>query len=143
MTTAITCPKCGRYVVSDLAEHIAAWHKALNVGDGVTLHYPQDSYGMVVVTATATTVKVAGMPTNPDWTGGVPARYDGPFPVWSHTYTDEQRAEYLARVLADPEPRLRTFTLRKDGRWYEKGTPMRERMYLSTDGARYHRNHSY
>jgi hypothetical protein len=113
----------------------------MNVGTGITRHLPQDSYGYVVVSVSASgkSAKVVQMPT-PMELGHEVSRYDGPFPVWSHTYTqDELDAQVLA---ARPMGAVRNISLRKDGSWrfageYGTGTA------LNVERATYYRNHSY
>lgn len=118
------------------AEHSAHFHRDLQVGDGVTLVYPQDRYGYVVISRTAKRAKVVELDAPSAKNGYEPERYDGPFPVWSHTYTDD---ELMAAVATADEDHTKTISLRGDGRWYFPGanTP------VWTDQAHYYRNYSY
>lgn len=105
------------------------------VGDGMTLAYPQDyyPYAIVRVSPSGKTVWVKPLEVVDRSTGHEPARYDGPFPVWEHTYTDEERQSML-RVDA-PEQKV---TRSRDGlSWSMHGTPMLR------GGAGYRRNYSY
>jgi len=105
------------------------------VGDGMTLCYPQDSYPYVItrVSPSGKTVWVKPLQIVDKTTGHEPARFDGPFPVWSHTYTDEERASMI--VENAPE---RQVSRSRDGLyWTSKGTP------FARGGAVYHRNYSY
>lgn len=78
---------------------------------GATLTYVTDSHGYVVVAASPTGKQVTLVPlASPDLsTGHKPAEYNGGYPVWSHTYTDEELA-WMAR----PQFGSRT------ARWSEK-----------------------
>lgn len=107
--------------------------KSPAVGDGMTMHFPQDSYPFVIVAISASgkTAKVKPLKTVDLTTGHKPARFDGPFPVWSHSYTDEERASMI--VEEAPE---RTVRLTKNG-WTSHGTP------FSVGSAHFHRNYSY
>lgn len=64
----------------------------VKVGMGATICYPQDAYPAVVtkVSKTGKVITVERLETVSAKTGHKPARFDGPFPVWSHTYTDEE-----------------------------------------------------
>jgi hypothetical protein len=105
------------------------------VGQGVTLHYPQDSYPFVIteVSASGKTIKIQPVePVSRD-TGHEPARFDGPWPVWSHTYTAEE-LQTLKRETPTPD------TLRynsRSRRWAGRNGDW------SVGVARYHRNYSY
>lgn len=104
------------------------------VGDGMTLCYPQDSYPFVVVRVSESgkTVWVKPLETVDKTTGHEPARFDGPFPVWSHLYTDEER-----RTMVRENAPERAVRLSKHGHWTSKGSD------FAAGGARYHRNYSY
>lgn len=105
-----------------------------DAGVGAYRSYPQDDYPMVVVKASKSgkAITMLSLRTVDLTTGHQPSRYDGPFPVWSHTYTDQERID-----------------LRQEGtevvaRWSEKrqrytisGTP------VGVGNAVYHRNFSY
>lgn len=101
---------------------------------GATLLFPQDRIPYVVIAATKsgkslTAVRLATVDLT---TGHKPARYDGPFPVWSHFYTDEERRTMR---LEGNEVTLRWSE--KKQRYTNGGTP------FSVGTAQYHRNHSY
>lgn len=102
------------------------------VGMGVTLRYPQDTYPYVItrVSPSGKTIWVKPLEGVSKATGHSPARYDGPYPVWSHTYTAE---ELVSMVRADaPERRVNKV---KHG-WASHGTP------YSIGKATFHRNYS-
>ncbi len=103
------------------------------VGQGATMHYPQDSYGFVIVEVSPSgkTAKVAPLKTVDMTTGHEPAYFNGPFPVWSHSYTEEE----LVSMRIEDAP-LSTIRLTKRG-WSKNGTP------FSVGGARFHRDYSY
>lgn len=106
----------------------------INVGDGMTHCLPQDSYPYVVtrVSESGKTAWVKPLKIVDLTTGHEPARFDGPFPVWDHIYTDDERESL---VIADaPERAVR---LNKHGGWGSKG------LAFDAGGARYHRNYSY
>jgi hypothetical protein len=105
----------------------------LTVGDGVTLNYPQDAYGYVVtrVSASGKTAWVKPLRTVDLSTGHQPARYDGPFPVWTHRYTPEE-CESMVRADA-PETKI---VKSVHGGWVNRGS------HFSAGGAVYHRNFS-
>lgn len=105
------------------------------VGDGMTLYYPQDRYGYVItrVSPSGKTVWVKPLREVSRATGHEPARHDGPWPVWTHTYTDEERQ--TMQVEGAPEQRVNRS---RDGlSWSMNGLPM------ARGGAMYHRNYSY
>lgn len=103
------------------------------VGQGVTLSYPQDSYPYVIVEVSASgkTIKIVPVETVSKSTGHEPARFDGPFPVWSHTYT----AQELQALKRDAVPRPIRWTPQNG--WGGKGNR------YTVGVARYHRNYSY
>lgn len=114
------------------ANHTEAAAK-LAVGDGMTLCYPQDRYPFVVVrvsdsgkTAWVKPLEIVDLST-----GHEPDRFDGNFPVWSHSYTEEERQ---SMVQEDAPERMVRLTKRG---WASKGTP------FTAGAARYHRNYSY
>lgn len=104
------------------------------VGDGMTLHYPQDSYPYVIVRVSDSGKTVWAKPLQivDKTTGHEPARFDGPWPVWSHTYTDEERA-----TMVEENAPERAIRLSKHGYWTSRGSD------FSMGAARYHRNYSY
>lgn len=103
------------------------------VGMGMTLHYPQDSYPFVItrVSPSGKTVWVKPLEPVSKSTGHEPDHMEGPFPVWSHTYTAE---EMVSMVRADAPERMVRKT--KHG-WSSHGTP------YGLGQARYHRNYSF
>jgi hypothetical protein len=108
---------------------------APQVGDGMTMAYPQDYYPYVIVRVSPSgkTVWVKPLEEVSTKTGHSPARYDGPFPVWEHTYTDEERKSMIRNDA--PEQKV---TRSRDGlSWSLHGTPMLR------GGAGYRRNYSY
>lgn len=102
------------------------------IGEGATLHYPSDSYPYVVVSTSATgkTVDVLPVRTVDRTTGHEPAYFNGPWPVWSHTYTPEELQE-LKREGAQKI----TVRYTKNG-WTAGGSR------FTMGKARYHRNYA-
>lgn len=100
------------------------------VGMGATLLYPQDRYPYVITAVTAKTITVQRVETVSTKTGHSPSHYNGPYPVWSHTYT----AEELDNLAIDGERRA---YLHRDGRYYLGRTP------LLVGEAIYHRDFSW
>lgn len=111
---------------------IDTWREPV-VGMGATLLYPQDRYGYVItrVSPSGKTVWVQPLAPVSAETGHEPARYDGPWPVWSHTYTDAERDTMRQEHGAERQVRLT-----KRG-WQSNGTP------FAIGAARYHRNYSW
>lgn len=104
------------------------------VGDGMSYVYPQDRYPLVItrVSASGKTVWVKPLRTVDRSTGHEPDRFDGPYPIWDHDYTAEERERF--REDAAPERQVRRSP---DGlSWSSYGTPVAR-------GARYFRNYSY
>lgn len=112
-------------------------HEALKETDGnvgATLLFPQDTYGYVVVKASKSgkVLTAIRLETPSLTTGHKPARFDGPWPVWEHFYTDE---ELRTMRLEGNEIRLT---------WSEKGNRYRHAGTSFVVGAaRYYRNYSY
>lgn len=104
------------------------------VGMGATIVYPQDNYPAVVVRVSKSgkTAWLKRLRTVDGTTGHEPARYDGPFPIYDHVYTDQERQD----LLLDHSQEQRV-SLRKNGRWAAGETPVR------MGEARYYRNFSY
>ena len=104
------------------------------VGQGVTVHYPQDSYPYVIVEVSASgkTIKIQGVKPVSRATGHEPARFDGPFPVWSHTYTPEELQELKYEN-----------TIPWTIRWTPQNGWGGKRKLYTVGEARYHRNYSY
>jgi hypothetical protein len=104
------------------------------VGDGMTMAYPQDMYPYVItrVSPSGKTVWVKPLELVSKDTGHEPARFDGPFPVWHHIYTAEER-QTMVRDL----PEIRVNRSRDGLRWTAGATP-----FLRGDAC-YHRNYSY
>ena len=102
---------------------------------GATIVYPQDQCPVLLTRVgragnTIWFIKVKSVDSN---TGHQPARYEGPFPVWDHTYSEDE----LVR-LGQPsqEPRIARWSeARQCYLWY--GTP------VHVGDARYYRNYSY
>lgn len=111
----------------------------LKVGQGVTLCYPQDRYGYVVVKATAKRATVVALATPDASKGDEPARFDGPFPVWDKTYSEEELSAALAayQAVGSRYP-ARTIAMHKDGRWWMGGDSP-----VAIWGANYYRNYSF
>ena len=111
--------------------------KPLAVGDGMTLLAYNDSYPFVIVelSASGKTAKVRALKIVSASTGHKPARIEGGFPIWSHSYTAEERASMIVEENDDEgnEVEARTVRLTKNG-WTSQGTR------FSATGARYHRN---
>jgi hypothetical protein len=123
-------------------DHLEAWHRDLEPGDGVTIAYPQDRYGYAVAERKGRTVTLVPLPTAPEDLGGKPAGSTGPWPVWTHRYTPAQ----IARALESAGPdrgRLypRRYSLRKDGLWKPVGAAYAGSA-LRTDAAIHHRDYS-
>lgn len=110
------------------------FHKP-EVGEGATVSYPQDSYPYVVtsVSPSGKTIGVKPVTTVDKSTGHEPARYDGPFPVWSHTYTPEE----LQALVREDAPEQTVRWSAKGGYWTCAGT------VFQVGTAHYHRNYSY
>lgn len=104
------------------------------VGDGMTMAYPQDYYPYVItrVSPSGKTVWVKPLEIVSLETGHQPARFDGPFPVWEHTYTDEER-----RTMVRDLPEIRVNRSRDGLTWSAGGVTMLR------GGAGYRRNFSY
>lgn len=112
-------------------------HEALKEsGDnlGATLLFPQDTYGYVVVKASKSgkVLTAVRLETVSLTTGHEVARFEGPWPVWDHTYTDEER-----RTMRLEGNEVRLNWSPKKQRFYHAGTP------FHVGHARYYRNHSY
>lgn len=117
-----------------LAQIIEARDYAPQVGDGMSIDYPQDSYPLVItrVSPSGKTVWCKPVRTVDRSTGHEPARHDGPWPVWHHIYTAEELQTYM-----EAEASERQVTRSRDGlTWSMSGTPI-------SRGALYHRNYSY
>lgn len=109
------------------------------VGTGVTLCYPQDRYGYVVVgvSASGKTAQVVRLFTPDKTTGHEPSRYDGPFPVWDHRYTEAELAAAVRAHQAQPGPTT-AIRLNRRGEWQMAGGAP-----VVATHARYLRNYSY
>jgi hypothetical protein len=104
------------------------------VGDGMSIVYPQDRYPLVIVRVSPSgkTVWVKPLRTVDRSTGHEPDRFDGPWPIWDHDYTDEER-----ETLREDGAKERQVRRSPDGlSWSSYGTPIAR-------GARYFRNYSY
>jgi len=118
----------------------ATTEKPLAVGDGMTMHYPNDAYPFVIVALSASgkTAKVRKLKPVDVTTGHHPHHFEGPFPVWSHSYTAEERASMVVVEKDyegnDLEPRVVRLT--KNG-WTSQGAP------FTAGEAVYHRNYAY
>lgn len=90
------------------------------VGDGMTMAYPQDMYPYVItrVSESGKTVWVKPLEQVSKDTGHEPARFEGPFPVWHHLYTDEER-QSMVRDL----PEIRVNRSRDMLRWTAGNVP--------------------
>lgn len=104
---------------------------------GATMLYPQDTYGYVVIKASKSgkTLYAIRLKTPDLTTGHKPARFDGPWPVWEHFYTEDELRT------------MRSGTYDQNGielRWSEKGKRYRHAGTPFVVGsARYYRNYSY
>jgi len=103
---------------------------------GATLFYPQDRYGYVVIDSTKSgkTLTIMRLETVDMTTGHTVDHFDGPFPVWSHTYTEDEMRTMRrlgTETIKWSEPRKGYM---RGGR---KGTP------FLVGVAQYHRNYSY
>ena len=103
------------------------------VGMGATLVYPSDRYPVVItrVSESGKTFWFQPLQTVSFATGHEPDRYHGPYPVWDHTYTDEE-IKSLVRL----ESGGRMARLNKHGRYRSHGTP------VTVGIARYRRDYS-
>lgn len=90
---------------------------------------------MIVVSVATRSVLLAPVKTVSHETGHTPARHEGPFPVWDHSYT---QAEAEAMKIGGNGNVVRA-TLRKDGKWYIANTKTR----VTFGEARYYRDYSY
>lgn len=119
-------------------QDFAALEKRGNLTVGATLCFPQDRYGMVVVKASKTgTVLYAYRLKTPGLdTGHSPARFDGPWPVWDHTYTEEEMAKTMRHESGGRELLRLNWSEAKQC-YRSGGTP------VFVGAARYVRNHSY
>lgn len=90
----------------------------LAVGTAASLHFWQDIVPAVVtsVSKSGKTAKVQRIEAVSLHTGHTPAYYNGPWPVWDHTYTEVEVAS-LPRV--GEETRI---SLRNDGQWMVSGS---------------------
>jgi hypothetical protein len=104
-------------------------------GTHATIHYPQDSYPAVVVRATKSgkTAWIKTVVAASSIDSIEPSRYDGPWPVYDHTYTDEEVAEYTLHGAQE----TRVF-LRKDGHYRTASGAL-----VTFGSAHYYRNFSY
>lgn len=105
-------------------------------GTHATLIYPQDSYPMVVsrVSESGKTVWLRSLlPVSKD-TGHAPAHFNGPWPVWDHTYTEDEVQDLVIEHALE-----RRASLRKDGTWKISGAT--STVMMGT--ARYYRDYSY
>lgn len=107
-------------------------NKSVKVGDGATIIYPQDRYPLVIsrVSPSGKTAWAHRLTTVDIYTGHKPAYFNGPYPVWNHTYTEVERQAYAMEHVT---VRL---SLRKDGTWRLAGTNTR----VTVGDAVYYRN---
>lgn len=91
---------------------------------------PQDSYPFEIIGRTAKTITVKELKHLTFKDGFEPSGYCNGFPVWDHYYTAAEIA-----TLADPNGRVMTLRMHKDGRYYDSaGIP------FAIGFARYYRN---
>lgn len=104
------------------------------VGEGATLYYPADRYPYVVVEVSATghAIWVKPLSCVDMTTGHEPAGSCNGFPVWDHTYTDDE-LKTLAVEHAEPMK----LTRRQDGRYRPVGS---SDITVGIGHARYYRN---
>lgn len=90
----------------------------LAVGTAASINFWQDIVPAVVtkVSKSGKTAFIQRIENVSLHTGHTPAHYNGPWPVWDHTYTEEEVAN-LPRV--GEETRI---SLRKDGQWKVSGS---------------------
>ncbi|MGV9768517.1 hypothetical protein ACWDR7_03385 [Microbacterium sp. NPDC003461] len=102
-------------------------------GTGATAHYPQDRYPYVItrVSETGNTFWMTPLAEVDTSTGHEPSHFDGPFPVWRHTYTP---SELLSMRQEDAREIRVTLTARG---WTHGGVP------VTVGKAHYYRNYSY
>lgn len=115
-------------------EDFAAMEQRGNLNVGATLLYPQDRYGFVVTQASKSgkVLYMSRLATVDTSTGHEPERFDGPFPVWSHTYTEDEMRE-----MRSPAERIRIQWSEAKQCYRMGGTP------VFVGRARYYRNYSY
>lgn len=103
----------------------------LHVGDGMTLCYPSDRYPYVVVwrSASGKTVRVKPLRIVTLDTGHAPDRFEGSFPVWDHTYSEQERRDLIADDGAE-----RTVRFTAASGWTSRGAD------FAAGGATYYRN---
>lgn len=106
----------------------------VKTGTPATICYPDDAYPAVVVEATAKFATLVPVKTVSESTGHQPAYYNGSFPVWDHTYTEDE----IKTLRRDNFPTTRV-SRRKNGRWYIVGTKVPVKM----GEAHYRRNFAY
>lgn len=145
-----TCPTCGEAPHGRAVATVAEWqqehddrtHRDLAPGDGVTetLWTDTQPYVVVDVAKNGNAVTLVQMAA-PAPGVGRRADPDGPFPVITYTYGEEERAEVVARWrqsrVGDVPERIVTARRRKDGRWYLAGG----KRPLVVNRATYHRDY--
>lgn len=90
---------------------------------GATLLYPQDRLPYVIVGYTEKTIDVVPLLMVSYDTGHQPSGKHNGYPVWDHTYTDDEIQRFALEVAKQGVWPKRAY-LRKDGRHYLGGTPM-------------------
>lgn len=106
------------------------------VGTGATLYYPQDRYPYVVVevSRTGNAIWVKPVETVSTKTGHAPAGTCNGFPVWDHTYTDDE-----VKALVQDGVTPTKLTRRADGRYRPVGS---SDVVYGLGHARYFRNYA-
>lgn len=99
---------------------------------GATLILPSDRYPYVVVRSTRTTFVLCKVSEVDTTTGHKPAYYNGPFPVWDHTYTEDELERLMIFGLGWVVVRRH-----QDGGYYDRHGNL-----YSIGVARYHRDYS-
>lgn len=106
------------------------------VGMGATQFYAQDRYPYVVVEVSRTghAIWVKPLETVSTWTGHTPAGSCNGFPVWDHTYTEDE-----VKSLVQDHVAPRKLTRRSDGRYRPVGC---SDVVFGLGHARYFRNYA-
>lgn len=104
------------------------------IGGGATMAAGNDSYPYVIsrVSPSGKTVWLLPLVVVSKATGHSPAAYGGGMPIWTHIYTEEERA-----TMVRPNAQERMARLGKDGRWRSNGVG------VGLGSAVYHRDDAH
>lgn len=109
---------------------------------GATLCYPQDRYPYLIVGATRSgkTINLSSLPTDAFKAGFSPAGFHNGFPVWDHTWTEEEMEAFLKdeeEPISRPSRKvIKARWSTRFQRWTCNGTP------IHVGHARYFRDYS-